>query len=400
MTDGNAPSNRVNRAFRGTRLRLEQVATRPREGGRAVAVGPGTTSLGGGTTATSLRPGFRTEVEVLTFPREPAEGLRDPNWPGPPPEAAISVGGLVYGVESGRWVFYGIRETYLKAKLDEGSACSGQVLAISDADARVIQRNLHASVGRRTYRLTGVCTGGVARKLRQYLKFMGTWGARPVHPLDLGRQVDTRGWVIQRKAYPAAPPRPPPPPVRASRPRGGTFAPARPRSALVPPVSAVPRTRTVAPPAAATAARAAPARARPATAPAPATAALRAPQVPAPRGLQGATRDAIIKPIRAAVARGRALLGGAMRSGARPRAAPKPSAEKARAPRVPRTLEPRGSAATPRGEVPRAGQGRPEARITVKMQLRPPSQAPPARPKGRAPKRGGGDTGTERRWRT
>ncbi|HEX9341074.1 MAG TPA: hypothetical protein VF992_07900 [Thermoplasmata archaeon] len=139
---------------------------------------------------------MRTEVEVITFHRagdaKSAQGVED---------AAIAVGGLVYGMEAGRWVYRGIKETYLKSRLKQGETGVGQVLAIGEPDAKVIQRDLHASLGLRTYRITEVCSGSVARKLRGYLKTIGNIGLKPLHPLDIGRQANTRGWVMQRNEY-------------------------------------------------------------------------------------------------------------------------------------------------------------------------------------------------------
>lgn len=166
----------------------------------------------GGDAGTRVRRGsaVRTEVEVIAFhsgDKSNTVGARA----SPAGESCVAVGGLVYAHDRNVWAFRGIKEAYVKKMLDLGYHGIGQVLAIGEADARLIQRNLHASVGRPSLQVTGVCSGMVARKLRQYLRYVGIWGTPfgapgvlPTPPLyddDLGKQVNTRGWVMKRVAY-------------------------------------------------------------------------------------------------------------------------------------------------------------------------------------------------------
>jgi len=300
-------------------------------------------------------PLLRTQIEILTF-----SGGDETTGAGllrrtVHEEIAIGVGGLVYGFEKGRWVFRGIREAYLSSRWEQGRAGVGQVLDIDDADAKIVQRNLHASLGRRTYLISGVCSGGVARKLRQYLRSgLGSAGLRPIHPLDLGKQLDTRGWVVQRNAYPAVQPAgqpaiqtprltpgPTPPP---QSPATGESRPGPPKpedgiaaTAILPVARAPPNAR---------------------------------------RTGAGAVR-AISRRLAMGFARGRTTIRDAARAlGKRTKpesvASPNPGRPAASEPTGSRTVLPAAVAAGPRV--------RPPAHATVKMQLRPPSRPPRQKP--------------------
>ena len=344
------------------------------------------------TTTPGRRAGLRNEVEVISFHKGVRQEVPALDRHRPPTDAVIAVGGLVYGLESGRWVYRGVKETCLRSKLEKGHTGIGQVLAINEADARVIQRNLHESLGTRTYRISGTCTGIVARMLRQYLKNIGSFGLRPHHPLDFGRQLSTRGWVMQRNVYTSAPPargsrsleaeRPAWMPslpaiqrtVRTGRPARGSRrgrAPARfenappPSTLFVAPGPAVPIVVTSTATPAMVVGPVAPA-AEPGPMAPPATG----------RATPGAVRGAIVRPLRSAAAKGRTALGSAVRAGHDRMAAFKAKTAAAKAARVAtRDAPPRSSEVLP-AESSRTEPPRPAARTTVRMRLGPPSRPP------------------------
>jgi len=315
-------------------------------------------------------PGFRTEVEVIAFRRgdkeDPPGGL-----PFASEDAAIVVGGLVYGYEAGRWRFRGIKEGYVKSNLDRGYVGFGQVLAIRDSDANLIQRNLHASVGRRTFRLAGVCQGMVARRLRRYLRSLGNWGANagapaafPIHPLDLRRQVDTRGWVMERTVYSSTPGPGSPTAEPTQRPwRRLTRAPAPLASGWLGDTLGFPK-----------------------NAPIPRTPALARPFRPRD------VRDAFVGPLRIALTNGRAIVSKAVR-----RVERQMPVLKARTHLPQGGEDPTASGRAASTASGRKTQVRLESRPTVRMQLRPPSRPPLKLKVGGVERRARDDASSERK---
>jgi len=357
-------SNRIDRAYGDPSPR------RPDRGGAAFAYGSETTAVA------PWSPGFRTEVEVIAFrwgdKDDPRGGL-----PFASEDAAIVVGGLVYGYEVGRWRFQGIKEAYVKSNLDRGYVGFGQVLAIRDSDANLIQRNLHASVGRRTFRIAGVCQGMVARRLRRYLTSLGNWGASagapgalPIHPLDLRRQVDTRGWVMERTVYSSTPGPQLTSAAQSQRPRAGLpQAPAQLAVGWLGDAFAFPK-----------------------EAPTPRTPALARPSRPRD------VRDAFVGPLRTALANGRAVVSKAVRRLERQTPVVKARTHLSQGGEDP-TASGRAASTTPGGktQVRTESRVRSESRPTVRMQLRPPSRPPLKLKVGGVERRARDDASSERK---
>jgi hypothetical protein len=332
------------------------------ESGRAA------TSGGESTTVAPPRPGFRTEVEIIAFHRtHPA------NRPGgrsmPAGDAAIVVGGLAYGYEAGRWIFHGIREAYLSSMIKQGYTGVGQVLAIGESDARLIQRNLHASLGRRSFQIGGAVDGMVARKLRRYLRYLTTWGANfgapgilPTPPLyheDLGRQVNTRGWVMQRRLYSPKP-----------RSRAQTQRPNR-IPLLVPARLSSRRSGAAVASKKGAAVRRAPGASQPIS----------------PREIH----DVLVRPVRNALANGRTIVDRAVEGLER-----RMPASRARTRVPPVAQRPEESEPAPRVTLASKPRVRSESRLTVRMQFRPPSQPRPLKLKlGRSDRSGGDATASK-----